>query len=495
MVDPVRVARSGSADCGNIPTMKRCMSEAPNHVLKCHHAVIVAALMSVLNVPGVAGVQNAPELIPRVDRDGPSLRFDFPGMRIGIAEYEEAPTGTTVFYFPDSVKAAVDVRGGAPGTVNATALMNSYDFKMMDAVVFAGGSWYGLSAATGVANGIKEQMAAQGDVDFIAGVVAAIIYDVGGRRFSRITPDDRLGKAALSSAEPGWFPLGARGAGRFAMQGGYYLRGDGADRYADWPHSGQGGAFREIGPTKIAVFTVVNALGTIVDRDGRIVRCRRSSSDVECPSITDKLHAFPPIGGSVQTTNAGPTDNTTLTLVVTNQKLSYAALKRVAIQVHGSMGRAIQPFATEDDGDVLYAVTTDEIENPSLAAMDLGVLASELAWDAILSSVPDLPVPPTPLNTPPGADELRIYSGVYEFPGGGELTVSVDTESLTASFNGDGRIYFDEGRAYRMTGAGNGFFIFESPARDVVRFEESGGRITGLTINPGPWPVHATRRR
>lgn len=68
---------------------------------------------------------------------------------------DEGPTGTTVFYFPDGVKGAVDIRGGAPGTVNATVLMDSYESKLLQAVVFSGGSWYGLSAATGVANGIR----------------------------------------------------------------------------------------------------------------------------------------------------------------------------------------------------------------------------------------------------------------------------------------------------------------------------------------------------
>jgi L-aminopeptidase/D-esterase-like protein len=457
----------------------------------CHHVVHVAALIFSLIATGVVTGQDFPEPAPRVYKDGPSLRFEFPGMKVGIAEYEEGPTGTTVFYFPDGVKAAVDVRGGAPGTVNATSLMNSYDFKMMEAVVFSGGSWYGLSAATGVANGIKEMKAAEGDVDFIAGVVAAIIYDVGDRRFSRVTPDDRLGKAALRSAEPGWFPLGAQGAGRFAMQGFYYVRGDGTDKYADWPHSGQGGAFREIGPTKIAVFTVVNAMGTIVDRNGRVVRCKRNSSEGKCPLITDQLKAFAPIGGRLDSKNKKTTSNTTLTLVVTNQKLHFAALQRLAVQVHGSMNRAIQPFATEDDGDVLYAVTTDEVENPSLSPMDLGVLASELAWDAVLSSIPDIPAPPAPLKTKPSADDLRKYSGIYEFYGGSELTVGIETESLTATFKGDGRIYFDKDRKYQITAAEDGLFIIESRAHDVVRFDESGGRITGLTINPGPWPIQA----
>jgi L-aminopeptidase/D-esterase-like protein len=446
-----------------------------------------------LATASTAAAQASPEPVPQVRRDGASLRFDFPAMRIGVAEYDEGPTGTTVFYFPGGVKGAVDVRGGSPGTVNATALMNSYDAKMIQAVVFSGGSWYGLSAATGVANGIKELKAEQGDVDFVAGVVAAIIYDIGGRRFSRITPDDRVGKAALRAADTGWFPLGARGAGRFAMQGVYFVRGEGAEKYADWPHSGQGAAFRTIGPTKVGVFTVVNALGSIVDRSGRVVRCHRNRADGPCPLIADRLKSFAPIGGNGQ--GGGPTGNTTLTLVVTNQKLPFAALERLAIQVHGSMNRAIQPFATEDDGDVLYAVTTDEVDNPALSPMDLSVLASELAWDAVLSSVPDVPRPPAPARTQPAGDALRRYVGSYRFYGGGDLAISLEAGALSGRFVGNGRIYFDKDRAYRITPADQGLFVVESPARDVIRFDESGKQVIGLTLNPGPWAIRATLRR
>jgi len=376
--------------------------------------------------------------------------------------------------------------------MKATALRLSYEAKKMQSVVFSGGSWYGLSAATGVANGIKELKAAEGQVDFIAGVVGAIIYDVGDRRYSRITPDDRLGMAALKSAEPGRFPLGAQGAGRFAMQGRYYLRGDGADKNADWAHSGQGGAFREIGPTKIAVFTVVNSYGVIVDRSGQLVRCKRNSSNAVCPHIKEKLAAFAPIGGNVEQKTGGATANTTLTLVVTNQKLPFAALQRLAVQVHGSMNRAIQPFATEADGDVLYAVTTDEVENTSLSPMDLGVLASELAWDAVLSSTPELPARPKLLSTQPDPDDLRRFSGTYEFHGGNVLEISLEAGSLMATSKGNGRIYFDKGRKYWLSAAEGGLFIIESPAQDVLRFDESDRQIVGLTLNPGPWSNHAT---
>ncbi|MBL0027876.1 MAG: P1 family peptidase [Rhodanobacteraceae bacterium] len=438
--------------------------------------------------------QASADPLPRTHAEGRRLAFDFPGMKVGIAEYDEGPTGTTVFYFPDSAKGAVDVRGGAPGDVNAAVLMNARDAKLVQAVVFSGGSWYGLSAATGVANGIKDLKAEQGDPDFIAGVVGAIIFDVGGRRFSRVTPDDLLGKAALQSAAEGWFPLGARGAGRSAMQGRYFVRGVSADDSANWPHSGQGGAFRTIGPTKVAVFTVVNALGTIVDRDGRVVRCERNGHEKKCPMIKDQFKAFAPIGGSADSPPTGPTGNTTLTLVVTNQKLPFWALQRLAVQVHGSMNRGIQPFATEADGDVLFAVSTDEIDNPDLSPMDLGVLASELAWDAILSSVPDVPPAPALQRVQPDGEALRRFNGSYDFDGGGVLTIAYEEGALRASFQGNGRMFFDKDRTYRLAAAENGQFVIDAPASDVIRFEESEGRISGLTMNPGPWPIRATRR-
>ena len=278
------------------------------------------------------------------------------------------------------------------------------------------------------------------------------------------------------------------------MQGFYYARGTSADRFAGWAHSGQGAAFRTLGPTKVGVFTVVNAVGTMVDRAGRVVRCSRNAAGGECPLIADRLKAFAPIGRS-DAPAGGPTGNTTLTLVVTNQKLPFASLRRLAIQVHGSMSRAIQPFATEDDGDVLFAVTTDEVDNPSLSPMDLGALASEVAWDAVLSSVPDVPPAPAPLRTQPSADELRKYAGTYELYRRRALTVAVEAGALTVTCTGNGRIYFDTGRAYRLTAAEGGVFVVESPARDVIRFEDSDGRMIGLTLNPGPWAVHASLRR
>ena len=80
--------------------------------------------------------------------------------------------------------------------------------------------------------------------------------------------------------------------------------------------------------------------------------------------------------------------NTTLTLVVTNQKLEHWQLRRLGVQVHTSMARAIQPFQMQADGDVLFAATTAEVENPRLPLNTLAIIASDLAHDAVLSSIP-----------------------------------------------------------------------------------------------------------
>ena len=459
---------------------------------------MLAYLVGLLVVAAPLAAQRSPGPVPQIDSGGRALVFSFPGMRIGVAEYAEGPTGTTVFHFPKGVKAAVDVRGGSPGTLNTDAVRLSYESKMMRAVVFSGGSWYGLSAATGAANELKDIQAEQGDRDTIAGVLSAIIYDVGGRRFTRVTPDDRLGRAAVRSAREGWFPQGARGAGRFAMQGFFYLSHFEPDLTSAWPHSGQGGAFRQVGPTKVAVFTVVNALGTVVDRAGNVVRCHRNSEGSPCPSAVARLKDHLARIGLRTPSGPGqpapaPTGNTTVTLVVTNQRLPYWALNRLAVQVHSSMARAIQPFATEEDGDVLFAVTTDEVENPALTPELLSTTASEVAWDAVLNSVPDLPraILKTPVSL--GPDARTELPGSYHFPGGGVLVVGADRDGLSAQFTGNGQMYFETGRRYQLIPTGPDRFVVDGPSEEQVRFERQAGRVAAIVLNPGSWPQRGAR--
>jgi L-aminopeptidase/D-esterase-like protein len=182
-----------------------------------------------------------------------------------------------------------------------------------------------------------------------------------------------LGREALRAAEEGVFPLGRRGAGRSVTVGKTFGLEQGE-------YSGQGGAFRQLGPTKVAVFTVVNAFGAIVDREGNVVRGHYDADRGIRRPLVEGLEA--------QLPQAAP-GNTTLTLVVTNQALTRRELRQLGVQVHASLARAIQPFHALVDGDVLYTVSTAEVENEELPAMSLGVVASELAWDAVLSCLDD----------------------------------------------------------------------------------------------------------
>lgn len=68
------------------------------------HRLNVAASFSTMITAGVAAGQEPVPPVPKVSKEGSSLRFAFPEMRVGIAEYDEGPTGTTVFYFPKGVK-------------------------------------------------------------------------------------------------------------------------------------------------------------------------------------------------------------------------------------------------------------------------------------------------------------------------------------------------------------------------------------------------------
>lgn len=297
--------------------------------------------------------------------DGPVLEFDFPSFKIGISEYSEGPTGCTVFYFPNGAATAVDIRGGTVGVLG--------NHPWNHAICLAGGSFYGLEAASGVAAEIFAQKNFSSGFNDIARVSAGVIYDYPGRS-NAIYPDKRLGREALKSVRPGVFPMGARGAGCSATVG----------KSLDFKHAesgGQGGAFRQYGQTKVAVFSVVSAMGAIVDRRGRVVRGHLNQKTGQRSNLLELLEQRDIHDHSPEAHQG----NSTLTVVITNQKLDASALSQMAKQVHSSMARVIQPFHTIFDGDVLYAVTTDEVENKRLNKTVLGALASEAAWDAVLS--------------------------------------------------------------------------------------------------------------
>ncbi|MGN9841125.1 P1 family peptidase [Nonomuraea sp. H19] len=308
-------------------------------------------------------------LTPQPSPGRGSLAFDLPGVHVGTAEYAEGPTGCTVIHIPAGARTAVDARGGAVG------MSGGYDFN--HAICLAGGSVYGLAAAAGVSDELLARRDNRVRWDELQLVSGAVIYDFSARD-TAVYPDAELGRAALRGAVEGEFPMGRCGAGRTASAG--------KVEFGRAEFAGQGAAFGTFGAAKVLVATVVNAVGAVVDREGRIVRgnyhaeegARRHPVADYAQSISDAAAGDPP---------PAVMGNTTLTVMVTNVQLTDVELLQVGRQVHSSMHRGIQPFHTLTDGDVLFAMTTDEVELTGVKPTGLGTLASEVAWDAILSAV------------------------------------------------------------------------------------------------------------
>jgi L-aminopeptidase/D-esterase-like protein len=302
-----------------------------------------------------------------------TVEFDFPGVEIGTAEYAEGPTGVTVVSVPRGARMAVDARGGAIG-------MSSGFEYFTHAVCLTGGSIYGLSAGSGVADELRARHGNRGGVDDLRLVSTAVIYDFSARD-NAIYPDAALGRAAITAAKPGVIAVGRVGAGASASAG--------KIAWSRTEFTGQGAAFRQVGHVKVLVVTVANPVGVIVGRDGTVLRGNYDSATGTRGLLDVDYQAAIGASNSPRTEHG----NTTITVVVTNVRLSERELVHFSRQVHSSMNRAIQPFHTALDGDTLFALTTDEVDldpgaanggDASVNSIAIGALASEAAWDAVL---------------------------------------------------------------------------------------------------------------
>lgn len=198
---------------------------------------------------------------------------------------------------------------------------------------------------------------------------------------------------------------------------------------------------------------------------------------------------------------ANPVDegkrNTTISLVVTNQKLDRAQLERLATQVHASMARALQPIGTEFDGDVLYAVSTAELERPvdesDVPNIDLDVIASEVMWDAILSSVPEQPTIPAPATgLALDSAALARLAGEYVFSPLVRVRVTADGSRLFAQATAERKAFaIPREVAVELLPVTPTAFTMPGRYPLLLEFAERDR----LVINPGHWQQTGTRRR
>lgn len=311
------------------------------------------------------------------------LTFDFPDFLIGSAEYSEGPTGLTLFYFPKGAQAAVDIRGGSVGTFFTQEKMQQGE-ALIDGVVLTGGGIVGLESVSGI---VSELFAQRQNQSFhqMPLITGGVIFDYTPRQ-NALYPDKALGVKALANLKINEFKLRSHGAGSSATVGKLFGR---------YYPAGQGGAFGQWGDTKVAVFTVVNAVGVILNDKGEIVYGVEKPLSME--AFLKQSAAALMREGPVTFANAG--GNTTLTVVIINQKLAPRHLQQIGRSVHHALSQVIYPYASPLDGDLVYTISTGSIESDlyrpgasietdlNLKTIHLCTLAGDLAKQAVWSAV------------------------------------------------------------------------------------------------------------
>jgi L-aminopeptidase/D-esterase-like protein len=286
------------------------------------------------------------------------------GIEVGHAQDDEALTGCTVILCREGAVAGVDVRGGAPGTRETDLLDPVNMVETVHAVVLAGGSAYGLDAATGVMRYLEEnKIGLDTGAARVPIVPAAILYDLQLGR-ADVRPDAAMGYRAAASASSAPPREGNVGAGTGASVG--KMRGM---KHA--MKSGIGTSSIAIGDVVIGALVAVNAAGDVVDpENGKVIAGLRSGLSLRWMKKSQRPAAV--------------TSNTVIGVIATNARLTKAGATRVAQMAQDGLARAIRPAHTMFDGDTIFALATGEKEaDVSL----IGAFAAEAMQVAIVRAV------------------------------------------------------------------------------------------------------------
>jgi L-aminopeptidase/D-esterase-like protein len=303
-----------------------------------------------------------------------TFKFAFDELLVGTAEYPAGPTGCTVLRLPRATVGAIDVRGGAAAVRESTSIDAGNSFGIVEALFFAGGSTYGLDVGSGIMRELLALRRGRTGFDDIPAVPGAVVYDFDGRKDDGVFPDADLGARAFREARTGEVRVGRAGAGANVWAGSFLG--------TEWAEqSGQGAAFGRVAGMRIFTLSVVNAVGNVLDRSGRIIAGSRDPRSGERVPVTDGiLRQTPPRRGARR--------HTTLTAVVTDAELNHPELQRLAVMAHSALGRVIEPFSTPWDGDTLFALSTGSVPlRKGWSVAELGAFAGQLAQDAVLEAV------------------------------------------------------------------------------------------------------------
>jgi L-aminopeptidase/D-esterase-like protein len=321
-------------------------------------------------------------------KPGPrNLITDVDGLLVGNAEDQHLRSGVSVLLGDQPFVAAVDVRGGAPGTRDTDLLDPSNRVDRVDAICLSGGSAYGLSAADGVMRWMRERGRGVMVGSAIVPIVpTAILFDLlnGGDKGWDWPPYRELAYKATGAATHD-FALGNAGAGMGARAGN--LKGGLGSASAVDPASG----------LQVGALVAVNAVGYATMGNMPQFWAWALEQDGEFGGLPPPTHA---LQLAVPHNRANPHDafdsvrsdpraNTTIAVVATNARLDKASAQRVAMMAQDGLARSLRPAHTPQDGDTVFAVATGahELGGDPLALGELGTLAADCLARAVARGV------------------------------------------------------------------------------------------------------------
>lgn len=309
-----------------------------------------------------------------------NLLTDIPGVRVGHAGDAALASGVTAVVFDQPAVAAMDVRGGGPGTREGALLHVANTVERIDAIALSGGSAFGLEAGGGVQAWLAEQgrgfAVREALIPLVPGAIVFDLLNGGNKKWGRFAPYRELGYAAAAAADID-FALGSVGAGLGATTAN--LKG------------GIGSASATTsGGIRVAAIAVVNAVGAVTVGDGPWFWAAPCEQNNEFggrglpASFTADMHAMRLKNGPAATA----VENTTLAVVVTDAILTKPQAKRLAVVAQTGFARAIYPVHTPMDGDVVFAAATCEKPiDPLIGQTELGAVAANVVARAIARGV------------------------------------------------------------------------------------------------------------
>jgi len=306
---------------------------------------------------------------------------DIVGLTIGHAEDEKVRTGVSVILCERPAIAAVDVRGGGPGTRETDALAPHNLVERVDALVLSGGSVYGLGAADGVCAvlGTKGRGFSRPEYQGVPGspiVPAAVLYDLangGDKNWGDQPPYAALGRKALKAATRD-FAQGNVGAGYGALAGA--IKG-GLGSASASSHDG----------LLVGALAAVNCFGSALIPGTRHFWAAPFEQGDEFGGLgwpPDALFDGDAWGAAKR--QSGARQNTTLAVIACSARLDQGQCQRLAIMAQDGLARAIRPVHTPFDGDVVFALAMGAEDQPKVDEMTLARLGNQAA-DALARAV------------------------------------------------------------------------------------------------------------